>query len=95
MGVTLFEQLFCAKNAAKRAATSSMLRPPSSRSARVAAKRASFYNQIPPKFDLDIPVLEVTRTSGSETTDIHDRLKHVEEDISSIKNMLREVLAKL
>jgi hypothetical protein len=70
-----------------------MLRPPSSRSARVAAKRASFYSH--PKFDLDIPVLEVTRTSGSETTDIQDRLKHIEEDISSIKNMLREVLAKL
>lgn len=97
LGVTLFEQLFYTKNAEKRATTSGLPRPPSSTSARVAAKRASYYSQIAPKLEIELSApLEEARASGStETTDIRGRLNKLEEEISSVKRMLREVLDKL
>jgi hypothetical protein len=42
------------------------------------------------------PPLEEARASGStETMDIRDRLNKIEEEISSVKGMLREVLDKI
>ena len=96
LGVTLFEQIFCSKNATKRA-TMGILRPPSSRSARVAANRVSFYNQMPVKFDGEHHyTFEEARGSGlTEIGDIDNRLKRLEDEISSVKDMLREVIDRL
>jgi hypothetical protein len=96
VGVTIFEQIFCAKIAAMRAPTGA-LRPPSSRSARVAANRASFYGQMPMKLDGEgHHLLEEARGSGAaELGDIQNRLKKLEMEISFVQDMLREVIAKL
>ena len=96
MGVTIFEQAFCAKNRAMRS-TTAVLRPPSSRSARVAANRVSLYSQLPAKGDSETHNLfEGIRGSASaELGDVHKRLKKLEEEISSVQDMLREVLSKL
>ena len=90
----MFELLFCSKNTTKRA-TSGVFRPPSSRSAKMAAKRASFYGQIPGKVGSEIHVEEVRGSTSVELGDVHSRLKKVEEDISNVKDMLREILDKL
>ena len=94
VGVTIFELLFCANNTAKRA-TSGVLRPPSSRSAKVAAKRASFYGQMPSKIGTEIHVEEARASTSVDLGDVHSRLKKVEEEISNVKEMLREILDKL
>jgi hypothetical protein len=92
VGVTIFEQIFSAKTAA----TTGALRPPSSRSARVAANRASFYGQMPVKLDGEGRPLEEARGSGAaELGDIQNRLKKLETEISFVQDMLREVIAKL
>jgi hypothetical protein len=94
--VTVFEQVFCAKNATTHATTGA-LRPPSSRSARVAAKRASFYDQIPVKLDDETrhSLDDFRGSSTAELGDIQNRLKKLETEISSVKDMLQEVLDKL
>jgi len=96
LGVTLFEQIFCAKDATKRV-TTGMLRPPSSRSARVAANRVSLYSQMPVKFDGEhYHTFEEARGSGLvEIGDVNNRLKKLEDEISSVKDMLREVIDRL
>jgi hypothetical protein len=99
VGVTIFEQAFCAKNGAMRS-TTAVLRPPSSRSARVAANRVSLYSQLPAKGDSETHNLfEGIRGSASaqlgDVQDVHKRLKKLEEEISSVQDMLREVLSKL
>jgi len=96
IGVTFFEQLFCAKNTADRT-TSGVLRPPSSRSAKVAAKRASFYGHIPSKLGSEFHI-EEPRSSTSVSVELGEtlnRLKRVEEDVLDMKAMLREILDKL
>lgn len=78
-------------------ATSGVLRPPSSRSAKVAAKRASFYGQIPSKIGGEFH-MEEPHSSSSVSAELGDtlhRLKRVEEDISDMKGMLREILDTL
>ena len=94
VGVTLFELLFCANNTANRA-TPGVLRPPSSRSAKVAAKRASFYGQMPSKIGGERHIEEHHASTSVELGDVHNRLKKVEQDISNVKEMLREILDKL
>jgi hypothetical protein len=96
LGVTLFEQIFFAKNTTKPA-TTGMLRPSSSRSARVAANRVSLYGHMPMKFDGEHHhTSEEARGSGfTEIGDISNRLKTLEDEISSIKDMLREVIDRL
>lgn len=96
LGVTIFEQIFCAQNTTTRA-TTGVLRPPSSRSARVAANRASFYGQIPVKVDIEgHHYSEEAKGSGTvELGDIQNRLKKLETEISYVKSMLREVIDKL
>ena len=94
VGVTLFELLFCANNTANRA-TPGVLRPPSSRSAKVAAKRASFYGQMPSKLGGEMHIEEHHASTSVELGDVHSRLKKVEQDISNVKEMLREILDKL
>jgi len=96
LGVTIFEQLFCAKNAAMRP-TTGILRPPSSRSARVAANRVSLYSQMPAKVDSDThyPFDETRGSTSVELGDIHNRMKKLEQEIASMQEMLREVLSKL
>jgi hypothetical protein len=96
IGVTLFEQLFCGKNTTDRT-TGGVLRPPSSRSAKVAAKRASFYGQIPSKIGTEFHI-EEPRSSSSVSAELGDtlnRMKKVEEDISDMKAMLHEILDRL
>jgi hypothetical protein len=94
LGVTIFEQIFCANNATKRAAN--VLRPPSSRSARVAAKRVSFYGQIPAKLEPEVNLPVEERSSGSaELGDVRNRLGKLEQEISALKAMIGEVLDKL
>jgi hypothetical protein len=93
LGVTLFEQIFCANNAAKRA--SNTLRPPSSRSARVAAKRVSFYGQIPVKLEPEVHFTDERGSGSAELVDVRNRLGKLEHEISTLKDMLREVLDKL
>lgn len=96
IGVTVFEQIFCANNAGERTTTGA-LRPPSSRSARVAAKRASFYGQVPMKLDSEPhrPLEEARGSGTAELGDIQNRLKKLEAEISSFKGMLQEVIDKL
>ena len=94
--VTGFEQVFCSKNAAVRP-TTSVLRPPSSRSARVAANRVSLYSQMPGKREAEMhnPFEEIRGSASAELGDIHNQLKKLEQEISSVKEMLREVVSKL
>jgi len=96
LGVTLFEQIFCGTNATKRS-TTGMPRPPSSRSARVAANRVSLYGEMPVKFDRDLQQqFEEARGFGlAEIADVNSRLSTLEDEISSVKNMLREVIDRL
>lgn len=61
----------------------------------MAAKRASFYGQIPAKMGSEIHIEEARGSTSTELEDIHRRLKKVEEDISNVKEMLREILDKL
>lgn len=92
LGVTLFEQIFCAKTKTRQV-THSVFRPPSSRSARVAANRATFYTQLPTKQDNEPqPTSEEARlTSFAEFGDIHQHLKRLEQEVLSIKDMLQDV----
>ena len=81
------------KNAKIRSTTA---RPPSSRSARVAANRVSLYSQTPAKVDIETHYpLDEIRGSTSELGDIHNRLKKLEQEISLVQELLREVLSKL
>jgi hypothetical protein len=96
LGVTLFEQILCVKNATK-GVTTRMHRPPSSRSARVASNRVSLYGQMPMKSDGEHQhMFEETRGYGlAEIGDINNRLKKLEDEISLVKNMLQEVIDRL
>ena len=97
VGVTIFEQVFCSKNAAVRS-TIGVLRPPSSRSARVAANRVSLYtSQLPAKGDSEThnPFENVRSSTSADLGDVQNRLKKLEQEISSVQDMLREVLNKL
>lgn len=74
-----------------------MLRPPSSRSARFATNRVNLFSQMPAKFDSEhYHMFEEARGSGlADIGDINNRLKKLEDEISSIKNMLQEVIDRL
>jgi hypothetical protein len=92
LGVTLFEQVFQAKTAARMAA-GGMPRPPSSRSARIAASRASLYSQMPNKPDSDNH--HPMEARSVELGNIQTRLMKLEEEILSVKDLMQQVLDKL
>jgi hypothetical protein len=92
LGVTLYEQVFYAKNAPRMAA-GGIPRPPSSRSARIAANRASLYSQIPNKPDSDNH--HTIEARSVELGDVQARLMKLEEEILSVKDLLRQALDKL
>jgi hypothetical protein len=96
LGVTLFEQIFHNKNEGKHTGAG-MLRPPSSRSPRAVVQRASMYSQLLVKSDDETHrALDEPRSSGSaEPGDLYNRLTKLEQEISSVKSMVREVLNKL
>lgn len=92
MSVTLFEQIFCAKQAKK--CSTGVLRPPSSKSARVAANRITSYNQIPVKLDIETQhIMDEARLA--EIADMNNRLRKLEDDISTVKDLLQELVTKL
>lgn len=92
LGVTLFEQIFHAKITAGTAA-GGIPRPPSSRSARIAANRASLYNQMPNKLDSDNH--HPMEGRSAELGDIQTRLMKLEEEILSVKDLLQRMLDRL
>ena len=71
-----------------------MLRPPSSKSARVAANRITSYNQIPVKLDIETQhIMDEARLA--EIADMNNRLRKLEDDISTVKDLLQELVTKL
>jgi len=90
--VTAFEQLSYAKHAHQRPAFGT-LRPPS-RSAKVAAKRASFYGQIQQKATAHVLHGEPKGSSVLELNDLNNRLRKLEDDISDLKDLVRELLRR-
>jgi len=90
LGVTLFEQTFCHQNTAIRS-VSGALRPPSSRSAQVAANRLSQYGQLPPKMDASGPE-EVWGVGTAEFRDMQSRLRRMEGDMALVKTLLERLV---
>jgi len=90
LAVSLFEQTFCHQNTAIRS-VSGALRPPSSRSAKVAANRLSQYGQLPPKMDATVPE-EVWSVGIAEFRDIQSRLRKMEGDMALIKALLEQLV---
>jgi hypothetical protein len=95
LAVTIFEQIFCSGNGERRG-TTSMLRPPSSRSAQAAANRISIYSQANPKSDNDVPMTtEEGRLSSPDLTDIRQQMTKLEEDMLTVKRLLEDILSKI
>jgi len=86
--VTLFEQLYYAKRVPPRAGT---FRPPSAKSARVAAKRASFYGQIQSKEPLRPGQEEAHSSTASELREMNKHIRKLEGEIESLKDLIREL----
>ena len=102
LGVTLFEQIFHARRGAgARSSSATVFRPPSLRSARVAASRAGLYSQIPisRKKKVDVGMHGHRDDAGiprsAEILDIQRRMMNLEDEMKSVKSMLQEILGKL
>jgi len=93
--VTAFEQAFYSKQNPREALAGSF-RPPSSssRSAKVAAKRASFYGRIQSKEPYQPGHEDVRGAVDSEIRDMNVRLRQLEGEIASMKDMIRFLVTR-
>jgi hypothetical protein len=89
--VTAFEQAFYSKQASRQD-LSATLRPPSSRSATVAAKRASFYSHFHTREPFQVVQEDVGRPPTSGFQEVNKHLRQLEEEIAALKDMVRKLV---